>query len=130
MKPDKLILEARARVIWGESPSSVRDFLTSNGIPKTEATAKIKEFYAERNKEIRKINLKKILIEFTLLGASAFMLYNSFYGSFAKVLGSVRPGGFSVGILAGCYGFWKLVSGITCLVRPQLENESIAEILD
>jgi hypothetical protein len=39
MNPDQLIMEARARIIWGESSSSVRDFLISNGISDMDADA-------------------------------------------------------------------------------------------
>jgi len=44
MDPDKLILEARARIIWSESSFSVRGFLTSNRVSDMIADAKIKEF--------------------------------------------------------------------------------------
>jgi hypothetical protein len=33
MDTEKLITEARAKIIWGEDAESVRDFLTSNGMP-------------------------------------------------------------------------------------------------
>jgi hypothetical protein len=44
MSPDKIISEARARIIWGESSSSVRYFLISNGISDSIADARLKEF--------------------------------------------------------------------------------------
>jgi hypothetical protein len=44
MSPDKIISEARARVIWGEPSPAVRDFLISNGVSVGVAAAKLKEF--------------------------------------------------------------------------------------
>jgi hypothetical protein len=41
MNTDDLIVEARARIVWGDEPASVRSFLTSNGMAAAEADAKI-----------------------------------------------------------------------------------------
>ncbi len=51
MNVDKVIWEARARIIWGEPARSVRDFLVSNGISRAVAEAKLKEFESERRRE-------------------------------------------------------------------------------
>jgi hypothetical protein len=71
----QLISEARARIIWGEESSSVRSFLVSNGISEIDADAKIKEFNAERNNEIRKRAIRQILIGSILLVGAAVFLY-------------------------------------------------------
>jgi len=49
MNPDDLIVEARARIIWGDEPLSVRYYLTSNGMSAADADAQIKQFTLERN---------------------------------------------------------------------------------
>src|SRR5437868_3632965 len=75
MNADKIISEARARIIWGESSSSVRDFLISNGISDLIADTKLKEFDLERNAELRKIGLRNVLIGIILTGAVGITLY-------------------------------------------------------
>jgi len=60
MKPDKLFVEARARIFWGELFPSVLGFLTSNGIAAVEADSKIREFQHQRNVEIRKLGVRSI----------------------------------------------------------------------
>ena len=131
MDPDKLIIEARARIIWGEELSSVREFLTSNGMSGTDADAKIKEFNLERIREIRGIGLKNTVIGAAVLGASVIIIYlyinygHSHAGvgrGYARVLGFPVAGAF--------YGFWKLMKGLICLLRPQSEHESISDMDD
>ena len=126
MDSDKLLSEARARIIWGESPLSVHDFLTSNCVSDTIAGARIKEFILERNAEIRKIGIKNTLVGVVLTGAACITSYliisNRGSSAFARALGLV--------LLAGLYGLWKLVNGVVYLVRPQSEHKSIPDIVN
>ena len=123
---DKAISGAKARIMWGESSSSVREFLTSNGMPDSDADAKIKEFNLERTREIRGIGVKNILIGVVLTGAAGISIYLVIplvSGSgFAKVLGML--------VVGGIYGLWKLVTGVTYLVRPQCARKSISDIME
>jgi hypothetical protein len=127
MHTDKVISEARARIIWGESSLSVRDFLISNGVPDLVADAKLKEFDLERNRELREIGLRNVLIGIVLAGAAGITLYiaipiASATSGIIKVLAVV--------LLAGLYGLWKLVNGVIYLVRPQSEHKSIPDIIE
>ena len=78
MKPEQVIIEARAKIIWGEPSSSVRDFLISNGISAIEADAKIKDFNVERNTEIRRLGIKNSVIGAAILGGGTITLYPCF----------------------------------------------------
>jgi len=125
---DKVISEARARIIWGESSLSVRDFLISNGISDMVADAKLKEFGLERNKELRNIGIRNTFIGAVLTGAAGIALYfalppaNGFSSSITRASGVI--------LLAGLYGLWKLVKGVIYLVRPQSEHKSIPDIIE
>jgi hypothetical protein len=120
MKPDTFISEARARIIWGESSSSVRNFLTTNGVSDIDADAKIKGFIAERNAEIRRIGLALIV------GATVIIFLCLKQTTVAMFYSTGK--GVALSFLGGLYGIWKLVKGIFWLVRPQSEEESITEI--
>jgi len=120
MKPDTFISEARARIIWGESSSSVRNFLTTNGVSDIDADAKIKGFIAERNAEIRRIGLALIV------GATVIIFLCLKQTTVAMFYSTGK--GVALSFLGGLYGIWKLVKGIFYLVRPQSEEESITEI--
>lgn len=125
LSADKVISEARARVIWGEPSLNVRDFLISNGVSSGVAEGKIKEFELERSRELRRIGLRNVLIGSTLFGAAGATLYLSFAIASA---GSGIVKALAVVMMAGIYGLWKLVKGIIYLVRPQSEHRSIADI--
>ena len=68
------MVEARAKIMWGESPSSVREFLTSKGISAAEAEATIKELTLERNAEIRRLGSGRIVIGSVLIGVPGILL--------------------------------------------------------
>jgi len=128
MEPDKLISEARARIIWGEQSLAVRDFLIANGISDMVADAKIREFNLERNREIRSIGIRNTLIGVVLTGAAAITLYTALPPGSGLSSGITRALG--VVLLAGFYGLWKLVKGVIYLVRPQSEHKSIPDIIE
>ena len=134
MEHDKTIAEGRARIIWGESASSVRDFLVANGMANTIADARIKEFILERNTEIRRIGVRNTIVGAILVVAGGSVLY--WICTWILPAGSARVYGLGGrGIITGVvalsaivmYGLWKLVNGIICLVRPQSEHRSISD---
>ena len=128
MNTDDLITEARAKIIWGDEPESVRFFLTSSGMSAAEANAKITELTLERNAEIRKLGMRDVLIGVALLGASGAYLYWVFTSSRMPRVG-VRSGkGYGILALAGFYGLWRLVNGIIRLARPKAEHGSITNV--
>jgi|ERR1017187_840490 hypothetical protein len=128
MDTEKLITEARAKIIWGEPAESVRDFLTSNGMAGPEADEQIKAFNLERNREIRKMGIKDTLIGAVLTGISGGLIYFMLTRSEMPHFTTRAGKGLGVLMLGAGYGLWKLVNGIVYLVRPQSEHQSITEL--
>jgi hypothetical protein len=128
MDTEKLITEARANIIWGEDAESVRDFLTSNGMPGPEADEQIKAFNHERNLEIRKKGIKDTLIGAGLMAVSGSLIYLMLTRSEMPHFTTRAGKGLGVLMLGAGYGLWKLVNGIVYLVRPQSEHQSISEL--
>ena|ERR1022692_2307851 len=132
MKADDLISESRAKIMWGDPASSVRGFLISNGISDIDADVKIKEFNAERNSEIRKVGIKKTFIGAVLTVGAGIFFYLSLKHVDIDEMNSRRASGFAtiaiVIALGGFYGLWKLLDGITYLVRPQSIKKSVSEM--
>jgi hypothetical protein len=118
MNRDALISEARARIIWGEPHEAVCEFLTSNGVSAMEAAARIQAFKRERNAEIRGRGLQSTLIGIALLVVTSILLYLAFGGP--EFGGDIHSLAFC--LAAGCYGLWKLTTGIIYLLRPQAED--------
>jgi hypothetical protein len=134
MEHDKVVSEARARIMWGDPALSVRDFLIANGVSDTVADAKIKEFLLERNKEVKSIGVRNTLTGLVLAGAAGSVL--CWISAWILPPGSAGVYGLGGrGIIAGVialvaivlYGVWKVVKGIICIVRPQAEHKSISE---
>jgi hypothetical protein len=128
MSTDDLIVEARARIVWGDEPTSVGSFLTSNGMSVAEAAAKIKELTLEREAEIRKLGIRDVLIGAALIGAAGVFFCWLFRASHIPRVSVRSAKGYGVLVLAAFYGLWRLVSGIVRLVRPKAERGSIPDI--
>jgi hypothetical protein len=126
MQPDILFSEARARIIWGEPSSSVRDFLTSSGISAIDADAKIEMLCAERNAELRKMGVTNVLIGAMLIPGAGITLYLCLRTGAAS--GSIRCA--TVCLLGCIYGIWKFCKGIVYLARPQSEHKSMPNIIE
>jgi hypothetical protein len=124
-----VMTEAKAKIIWGESPASVRDFLISKGISGSDADAKIQEFYLERNAEVRRSAVKSIIVGTVLVIAACILYYVTIRGY--GYYGDYRGAGSAIGaaIFAGIYGFWRLMNGIFDLFRPQSEK-GLMSVLD
>lgn len=128
MNRDELIVEARARITWGDDPSSVRYFLTSNGMSVADAEAKMKEFSLERSAEIRGLGIRNILIGAALTGGAGIFFYLLFARSHIPRVNVRSAKGYGFLFLLAFYGLWKLVNGIIYLVRPKSEPGSIPDL--
>lgn len=132
MKTNAFITKARAKIIWGDPPSSVRDFLISNGISDSDADAAIEEFCAQRNKEIRKIGIKKTLLGVALSAVTCFVLFD-FIPEMANHHTSDSPfaarglaGVVVVIMIGGYFGLSRLIDGLFYLVSPQSVDKSLS----
>ena len=132
---DKIVSEARARIIWGESSLSVRAFLVSNGVSEAFADAKIAEFVLERNREIRSLGIRSVVVGVLLAGSAGGVLY--WIATWILPPGDAKVYGLGgrstiTGVVAlaaiALYGLWRLVKGVVYLVRPQSEHKSIPDI--
>jgi hypothetical protein len=127
IQPTTELSEARAKIIWGEPPAAVRDYLLQKGLSPAEADAKVREFVKERNAEIRLCAIQKILLGSALLIFAAVCAY---FLCTARRLSTSTSGGKAFGmiLLAGIYGLWKLVDGIFYFIRPQADEESVSDL--
>jgi hypothetical protein len=129
MNTEKILIQARAKIIWGDSAQSVRDYLIANGLSEEEAEHIIAELNAERHKEIRKAGIKKILIGSVLILVAAIYFLAIFDGGTSRI-GRRSAAAPVVCAFGGLYGLWKLIDGIFYLLRPQSETKDISQISD
>lgn len=123
--------QARAKIIWGDSPGEVRRFLLENGIQARSADELITEFMAERVREVRRSALIKLVVGLLTLAVSLVGLYPLW-----PVMGASYARRRGVGLIylllvfGILSGLWKLVDGIIFLARPQAEKRAISELTD
>jgi len=131
MNREQVLIEARAKIIWGEPAADVRSFLLTNGISDADAAAAVKSFIVERNAEIRKIGIRKIVIGAGLAILTALLFYWEYKHQFSAGT-TIRARGSALGftVFGFIYGLWKLIDGIFDLVRPQTEEGSISDMID
>ena len=129
MTPDNVIVEARAKIIWGEEPPSVHAFLTLNGMSTADADRKIQELITERNKEARKIGVRGTCIGAAIICAVAIIIWYELDHP-NKLFPSRQGKAMYLMFLVGLYGIWRLIGGLFHLLRPQLEKQSIPEMTE
>ena len=131
MNREQVLIEARAKIIWGEPVAEVRSFLLANGVSDADAAAAVKGFIAERNADIRKIGIRKIVIGAGLAISTILLFYWEYKHQFSAGT-TIRSRGSALGftVFGFIYGLWKLVDGVFDLARPQAEEGSISDMTD
>ena len=124
---ENICADARAQIMWGEPATVVRDLLASKGVPASDVYARVQEFSAARNAEIKKIGIRSIIVGLAILGGGGAVLYPCFryFDSLSHIN---RPIFFMVSMEPGLYGTWNLLRGAAWLLRPQAEHKSISDI--
>lgn len=129
MNTDDLMVEARARIVWGDEPSSVRNFLISNGMSAMDADAKLRDLIRERNEEIRRLGVRDVLIGIALLGSAGIFFSLFKFSQTPHMMFRTRGyGAVGLPVLMALYGLWRLITGLIRLIRPKSEHGSIPDI--
>jgi len=124
LNPEELVeqakVEARAKVIWGESPKQVVFFLRTRGVSLEEAIAITEEAFAERKAEVRAQGIKQICLGIALLflPLGGYLIY-SIFGSLS-ILSMVV---FGLTCAGGVYGLYCIINGLWALVVPKDEED-------
>jgi len=113
-------VEARAKVIWGESPKKVIFFLRTKGVTMEEAIQITDEAFAERTAEIRAQSVKQVILGIVLLfvPVGGYLIYSAI-GGFSILAMLI----FGISCAAGLYGIYCIVSGLWTLFVPADEEE-------
>jgi hypothetical protein len=104
---ESLIWEARARIMWGEKPHKVKEYLTENGVEQRMIDDIIKVSLKERASEIRQRGVTELLcgVGIALLGGSGF---GAMY-----LIGYWHSKVFAACGLAVAYGLFRLIRGLS-----------------
>ena len=121
MRRNQALIDARAKIFWGDPPVEAIKHLMMHGITYEEAIELVTPMIEERNKTLRGIGLRKTLIGAGLVCVPIATWLASLGVGFlsTKVLG--------VAVLAGLVGLWLLINGIITLVAPKSESGDVAD---
>lgn len=126
MKPltrDALIIEARAKVIWGESPESVFSYLQAKGLGDKEAGELLSALLGERVAHIRRDGFRR------LATGCAFMIC-PVVGYFVYRAGTLSHKAFSATLVLGAWGLWKAIHGLWTVLGARKQRGEISNLSD
>lgn len=114
--------EARAKMLWGDSPLQVTAYLLSQGFGRDEASELVQEFLRERMQTIRFKGIKYISIGAAFISIPAL-------SALSYWLNNRLPHSRIIGVLGflGLVGAWFLVKGIGLLISPKSQSGNAAE---
>jgi len=124
MSQENLIVEARSRLIWGESPEQVLQYLVDKGVSDQQAKGIIKMVQGERNAAIRGAGINKIITGILMGTAPAIAWFSTAW------LGFIFTKILAVAILIAAVGLWRIVSGAMMLFAPHMEKGDLSKLSD
>jgi hypothetical protein len=124
MTQDEARIEARAKIIWGESKESVSAFLQTHGFGEQDTLSLLAEFDQERATAIRSSGIKKLTMG-ALLVPIPVIAYLVF-----MAMGVILMKIFAITIVAGLFGLWKVIDGISMIMAPGSERGDLSSLSD
>ncbi|WOO43016.1 hypothetical protein [Rubellicoccus peritrichatus] len=119
MDTQQHIQEAKSKIIWGEKPESVKQFLMQcEGINELQADGLIKTFISERNNHARGVAVQKIVTGSLLLLIPISYLCVGYF--FLRVIHFKI---LAITLIPGVYGLLKLLEGIVLILKPNSRIE-------
>jgi hypothetical protein len=117
----QLEFEARAKILWGDTPEEVIRFLRIQGLETEEASAIVQAMLRERMATIRAAGISKIIkgIGIAIGSALVFILFVKVGFLSIWVLGSLA--------LACIFGLWLVLAGTLKVLNPKSEAGDAAE---
>ena len=119
----RIIVQARAEIMWGTSVPSVIKWLRGEGLSESQIGAVITACTRERGVEIRRLGLRDTLIGGTLAvsGALAFV-----WGTLVE--NGLATRALTVLVLIGLYGIWLTWRGVKRLLLGARTKGSLTEM--
>lgn len=113
---DQAVIQARAKVSWGDSKEEVINYLMLQGFSYPEASELIGEMFKVRASETRKIGVRKIIVGsgFVCVPIIYLPVFVATHFIFWRIL--------IIAIAIGVWGLWKILNGIIMIVAPKMEK--------
>ena len=117
-----VLIEARARVMWGTPPDEIREWLRSQGLGPAEVDAVVSQCLRERAAEVRKAGLRDLVVGsgLFLAGAAGIAIIFALDTRVDRLLGL---SGIGVAV-----GLWRIVTGIDRLLSGSKAPGSLTDM--
>jgi hypothetical protein len=113
--------EAKAKILWGDSPEDVGRFLIMQGFTQQEASELAGKLFAERAATIRANGVRKVIAGFGLICVPvvALIIFLSMKVIPTQLLGLT--------VMVGLWGAWMVLKGTIMMVSPKSEPGDVSE---
>jgi len=122
-KLKNIVIDARAKVMWGESRSDIQTWLYSQGLTEQQVRAVLRATIKERGREVRKIGIRDIAIGI-VAGLGSVLIFVSEHRNPL----SDNRGAWVLGILLGGISIWILIRGFDRLIGGSKHRGSITDM--
>jgi len=137
--------EARAKLIWGDPPETVLEFLQTQGVNKQQAEGFIASIKRERLATVRSSGIKRIIVGAWLVVPLVVALPLAFWlnywyeanpdpatagYTFHYIAGRIAGRICVLAFVAALFGLWKIITGIFLLVDPQSQKGDLSKLPD
>lgn len=116
-----MVIEAKAKISWGDTPDEVIKFMMMHGFTVDEARSQVNEMFNDRAATIRKTGFGKMVMSVPLMCVplGALVVFHQI-GVFSAKL-------FGLALMVGLYGVWLLIKGSIMFVSPKSESGDVAD---
>lgn len=121
MDPDKARAEARAKMIWGDSPQAVTGYLRMQGFSKEDAEALVRDLVKERKSAVRGIGMRKILTGIGLICVPIVTLI------IFLIMGVILIKVMAMAVVVGLWGCWQALNGTIMILAPKSQQGDLAD---
>ena len=121
MRRNQALIDARARIHWGDPPTEAVKILMGQGIDYHEACAMVTEMVNERATALRAIGIRKLIFGVCLL-AVPVLTWLGLTG-----IGYVDLKIMGLAVMAGVWGLYLTIRGILMAVSPSSETGDVAD---
>jgi hypothetical protein len=122
LDPDKALIEARSKIMWGDDAADVAKFLMSQGFTADDAKAALAPIVTERAQTVRKAGTSKIFggIGMMMVPVIAFFTFMSVGYFPIKIFGAT--------VAVGLWGAYRVLTGTIMFLSPKSEKGDVSEM--
>ena len=121
MDPEKARAEARAKMIWGDSPEAVTGYLRMQGFSREDAETLVRDLVKERKSAVRGIGMRKILTGIGLICVPIITLI------IFLIMGVILIKIMAMAVVVGLWGCWQALNGTIMILAPKSQPGDLAD---